>query len=152
MTNAAIPAAQKPALLTSALQTCRSGFMAVVVFSLCINVLMLTAPLYMMQVYDRVLSSRSGETLLLLLLIALLALGVMGALDALRGFLMNKMGAWMDGHLSGTILSESVMAHLRRGGLPSVQGLRDLSTVRNFLTGAGIFPILDAPWAPIFLI
>ena len=142
----------RPSLLSQAFSTCRNGFVAVLVFSLCINVLMLTAPLYMMQVFDRVLSSRSGDTLVLLLLIATLALGVMGALDAVRTFLMNRMGAWMDGHLSGAVLGEAVMGYLRRGGSPTVQGLRDLSTVRSFLTGAGVFPILDAPWAPIFIV
>ncbi len=142
----------RPSLLSQAFSSCRNGFVAVLVFSLCINVLMLTAPLYMMQVFDRVLSSRSGDTLVLLLLIATLALGVMGALDAVRTFLMNRMGAWMDGHLSGAVLGEAVMGYLRRGGSPTVQGLRDLSTVRSFLTGAGVFPILDAPWAPIFIV
>ena len=150
MTSAAIHPPE-PSILAKALLTCRNGFIAVGLFSLCINLLMLTAPLYMMQLFDRVLSSRSGDTLLLLLLIATLALGVMGALDAIRGYLLTRISGWLDGHLSGTVLSESVAAHLRNGGVPTVQGLRDLGTVRGFVSGPGMFPILDAPWAPIFL-
>lgn len=151
MTVAASPHADTSPLI-KALAVCRGGFSAVLVFSLFINVLMLTAPLYMMQVFDRVLSSRSSDTLLMLLLIATFALLVMGLLDAVRGFLMVRMSGWLDGHLSGQVLTETVSGQLRRGAQPSVQGLRDLSNLRQFLTGPGMFPILDAPWAPVFIV
>lgn len=138
-------------LLKDALSTCRGAFGAVILFSLCINLLMLTAPLYMLQVFDRVITSRSADTLLYLTLVALVALLVLAGLETVRTLLMVKVSLWLDARLSGTVLTSSVTASLRQPGRPSVQALRDLSAIRSFLTGPGIFPILDAPWTPIFL-
>jgi len=143
----------KPAsgLLADALAACRGGFAALALFTFGINLLMLTAPLYMMQVFDRVLLSRSAETLILLTLIACFALLVMGGLDACRGFLMVRISDWLDRRLAGVLLADSIGVPLRSGGEASVQSLRDLSTYRTFLTGPAMFPILDAPWSPIFI-
>lgn len=138
-------------VLKDAIAACRGGYLSVAVFSLFINLLMLTVPIYMMQVFDRVLTSRSSETLIMLLLICAVALLVMAGLDAVRGYLMVRISAWADDRLGGPMLAESIRGHLRRGGDASVQGLRDLTTVRIFLTGPGIFPIMDAPWTPIFV-
>ena len=138
-------------VLKDAFAACRGGFLAVAVFSLFINLLMLTVPLYMLQIFDRVLTSRSTETLVMLLLIAGAALLVMAGLDGLRGVLMVRISSWLDGRLGGPVLAESISGQLRKGGEPSVQGLRDLTTVRTFLTGPGVFPIMDAPWTPIFV-
>lgn len=143
--------AQHSHALRAALGNCRNGFLAVVLFSLCINVLMLAAPVYMLQVFDRVLSSQSTETLLFLTLMAGIAFLALAALEAVRNSIMVKLGLWLDRFLGGKILSGSVTAALQRGSDPSVQGLRDLATFRTFLTGASIFPILDAPWTPIYL-
>ena len=120
-------------------------------FSLFINVLMLTAPLYMLQVFDRVLTSRSVETLVMLTLIAGAALMALGALDALRGAALVRIGTWLDGRIGGPVLAASIAAAVRTGEGASVQKLRDLSTLRTFLTGPGIFPVMDAPWTPIFV-
>ena len=138
-------------LLEDALSACRAGFMAVVVFSLFINVLMLTAPLYMLQIFDRVIASRSGDTLLYLTLIAGVALLTLAALELSRTRVMVGLSTWLDRRLSGRVLEASIGASVAAGGAPSIQGLRDLSTVRTFLTGPGMFPILDAPWTPIFI-
>ena len=105
----------------------------------------------MLQVFDRVITSRSTDTLLYLTLVALVALAVLAALEMVRTVLMVRMSSWLDSRLSGTILTGSVMASLDRPGRPSVQGLRDFASIRSFVTGPGIFPILDAPWTPIFL-
>ena len=137
--------------MKGALAACRGGFFAVVFFSLCINLLMLVTPLYMLQIFDRVLSSRSTDTLLFLTLIAGIALLTLGVLEAVRNSVMVRLGTWLDQHLSGAVLTGSVVATLQRGRDPSIQGLRDLSTFRTFLTGPAIFPIMDAPWTPIFL-
>ena len=94
-------ASQSP--LKTALTACRKGFLAVVVFSLFINLLMLTVPIYMMQIYDRVLSSRNTDTLIMLLLIGGVALLVLALLDAVRGSLMVRMSEWLDSHLSGQV-------------------------------------------------
>ena len=138
-------------LLAGAIAACRAGFLAVGVFSMLINALMLAVPLYMLQLYDRVLASRSTDTLLLLTAIAIAAVLTMAALESVRGHLMIRISTWLEGRLSGPVLSGSIATTLRAGGGPSVQGLRDVSTFRSFLGGAGIFPIMDAPWTPIFL-
>ncbi len=138
-------------LLGEALSACRGAFTGVVLFSLCINVLMLAAPLYMLQLFDRVLSSRSTDTLILLTVIAVGAILTLAALEVVRTNVMVGISTWLDRRLGGAVLTGSVTATLRQGKDPSVQGLRDLSTFRMFLTGPGIFPILDAPWTPIFI-
>jgi ATP-binding cassette subfamily B protein/ATP-binding cassette subfamily C protein len=139
------------ALLANALGTCRGAFVAVVIFTMCINLLMLSAPIYMLQVFDRVLSSRSTDTLVLLTLIVGVALATLAILEVARNQVMIRISDWLENRLGSSILAGSVEAALQHGGAPSAQGLRDLSTFKTFLTGPGMFPILDAPWTPIFL-
>ena len=139
-------------LLKDTLGACRGGFAAVTVFSLCINLLMLAAPLYMLQLFDRVLTSRSTDTLIMLTIVVGGAILALAALEAVRSHTMVRMSGWLDPQLSGAILSGSVVNTLRRSGDPSVQGLRDLQTFRTFATGPAIFPLLDAPWTPIFIV
>jgi ATP-binding cassette subfamily B protein/ATP-binding cassette subfamily C protein len=124
---------------------------AVLSFSFVINVLMLATPLYMLQVYDRVLASRSTDTLLLLTLIVIAALLTLATLEAVRAALMIRLGHWLDRRLSGSLLTASVVDALRHERDANAQGLRDLSLFRGFLTGPAIFPIMDAPWTPIYL-
>ena len=137
--------------LKDAFAACRQGFIALFVFSMAINLLVLASPIYMMQLYDRVLSSRSMDTLLLLTLIVLFAFAVMAGLEWVRGRLMVRVSSWLDHRLGGEVLMGSIVGALRRGTDHSAQSLRDLATFRSFLTGPSLFPILDAPWAPIFL-
>ena len=139
-------------LLEETLAAVRSVFLVVLLFSLCINVLMLAAPIYMLQVFDRVLSSRSTDTLLLLTLIICTALVAMTGLDAVRGNIMAKVGAWLDKRLAGTVLAGSISVPLKTGRDPSMQGLRDLHSLRAFLSGHEVLPFLDSPWAPIFIV
>jgi PrtD family type I secretion system ABC transporter len=136
--------------LSEALLRCRSGFVAIAAMSLVINVLMLTAPLYMLQVFDRVLTSQSVETLLYLTLLAGFAFLVYWGLDMIRRGAMVTIGTWLDARVGGDTLFASLATALGQGKA-SVQGLRDLGTLRTFLTGPAIFPILDAPWTPLFL-
>lgn len=137
--------------LKDALTACRAGFIALFFFSMAINLLVLASPIYMMQLYDRVLSSRSMDTLLLLTVIVLFAFAVMAGLEWVRGRLMVRVSSWLDRRLGGEVLTGSIVGALRRGNDHSAQSLRDLATFRSFLTGPSLFPILDAPWAPIFL-
>jgi PrtD family type I secretion system ABC transporter len=141
-----------PIAMRDALGACRGAFMAMFVFSVAINLLVLASPLYMMQLYDRVLNSRSMDTLLLLTVITLGAMIVMAALELVRGRLMVRVSGWLDARLAGEALIADVVASLNRGATPSAQGLRDLAGFRAFLTGPGMFPILDAPWVPLFLL
>jgi len=138
--------------LKDALNALRKGFYAVVVFSFAVNVLMLASPLYMLQIYDRVLTSRSMDTLMLLTLLVVFALLTLAALEAVRTSLMVRMSIWLDQKLAGSMLTASIINTLRTSSDANVQGLRDLTTLRTFLTGPGVFPVLDAPWAPIYLI
>ena len=138
--------------LSHAFQACKRGFYAVGLFSFCINLLMLTAPLYMLQIFDRVLSSRSGETLVLLTMVAAVALLILAILDSLRGIVLLRVGNWIDRRVSEEVLNASIMAALKAPEGGSVQGLRDIATIRGFIGGPSVFPIMDAPWTPIFLI
>jgi PrtD family type I secretion system ABC transporter len=141
-----------PPVLAQALVSCRRGFAAVVLFSACINLLLLAAPLYMLQVFDRVVTSRSMETLIYLTGMALAALVVAALLDVARTRVMVWLSLWLDERVGTDVLAAQIAARLRGRGDPSVQGLRDLSTVRSFLTGPAIFPFLDAPWSPVYLL
>ncbi|MEE9210709.1 MAG: type I secretion system permease/ATPase [Kiloniellales bacterium] len=140
------------AVLREAFGACRGGFRVVTLCSFGINVLMLTAPLYMLQVFDRVIASRSTDTLLYLTLIALAALVTLGALEVVRGRTMVKLGTWLDARLSVPVLAGSLAGAAEGNREPSVQGLRDLATLRGFVTGPAVFPILDAPWTPLFIV
>ena len=127
---------------------CRRQLLAIGLFSLCVNVLMLTSSLYMMQVYDRVLASGSTETLVLLSVIALGALGVMAALDAIRARVLGRLGTWFEAHLAPEALSRGLEAAL--ADLPyRAEALRDLGVIRSWLTGSGMLALFDAPWVPV---
>ncbi|MBI4182479.1 MAG: type I secretion system permease/ATPase [Proteobacteria bacterium] len=143
--------ARENPLLAQAIEACRKAALAVVLFSFCVNLLLLAAPIYMLQLYDRVLSSRSTETLIVLTLMAVAAILTMAALEVVRGHAMVKISTWLDKRLSGAVLAASIAGSIRSAGDPSVQGLRDLGTFRTFLTGPAVFPIMDAPWTPVFI-
>jgi len=152
MPRSSMPGAPKswPWAMRDALGACRSGFVSVFIFSLVINLLALTSSLYMMQVYDRVLASRNEVTLAMLTAMALAALLAMAGLELVRSRLMVRVGLWLDRRLGGPVLMSSIRGVLR-GGERSAQGLRDLGTFRTFLTGPSMFPLLDAPWVPLYL-
>lgn len=137
--------------LREAFAGCRGGFYAVILFSLLINLLMLVTPLYMLQLFDRVLASRSTDTLMVLTIISVLALLTMAGLMIVRGRILVWIGTWIDRRIGGSVLAAGIEGTII-GSEPSVQGLRDVSTVRTFLTGSGIFPLMDAPWSPIFIV
>lgn len=139
------------AALNRVVQGCRKAFIAVGLFSLAINLLMLTVPIYMMQMYDRVIASGNVDTLLVLTVIAIAGILAMSLVEMMRSRIMVRLGAWVDRTLSGPVLSGGMNDSLRAGGLTGASGLRELNTLRGFLTGAGVFPLLDAPWVPIFV-
>ncbi|WP_107851447.1 type I secretion system permease/ATPase [Oceanimonas marisflavi] len=127
------------------------GAMAwVLLFSMAVNLLMLATPIYMLQVYDRVLNSRSQDTLLLLTLMVLVALATMAALEVVRGWLMVRLSRWLDNHWANELLAAEIRA-AGQGGAPSVQGLRELERLRGFLCGPAVLALLDCPWVPVFL-
>jgi len=126
--------------------TCALGVLKrVAFFSFFINLLTLTSSIYMMQVYDRVLGSRSGPTLLYLTLFAGACLATLAALEVVRSRLLVRLGTRFDAQLSGLVFMRTLTAG--RSG----QGLRDLDQLRTFLTGPHILSLLDAPWMPIYI-
>ena len=135
-----------------ALSACRGAFAIIMAFSMAINILTLASPLYMMQVFDRVLTSRSIDTLVMLTLVVMLAIGVLTLIETIRTQMLARIGHWLDDRLGPVVFSGALKAALRCEAAPAAQGLRDLATLRGFLTGPGVAPLLDAPWAPIFII
>ncbi len=127
-----------------------SGLMwSILLFSMFTNLLMLTGPLYMLQVYDRVLGSRSEETLLALsILIAFLFL-MMGLLDYVRGRVAARIGARLQDGLDGRVFG-AALTRARRDGGPQT-GLQDLEAVQRLLSSPAFMAIFDIPWTPIFL-
>jgi ATP-binding cassette subfamily C protein/ATP-binding cassette subfamily C protein EexD len=129
---------------------CRSGYLAVVGMSFAINLLILTTSVYMLQVYDRVLTGRSIPTLIYLTIIALAALLAMGLLELLRSRTLVRIATWIDRVLSPLVFARSV-ENAVRGASYRTDATRDLSTVCKFLGGGGILSLCDAPWMPIYL-
>lgn len=124
---------------------------AVALMSVAVNLLLLASPLYMLQVFDRVLSGRSVETLLFLSLIVLAALLVMGALDACRSVVLARFGDWLDRRLGPDVMAASVEMAARPGATPTTAALADLAAVRQFLSSPGVGALFDAPWMPLFI-
>jgi PrtD family type I secretion system ABC transporter len=127
-------------------------FLYAALFSLAINLMLLVPPLYMLQVFDRVLSSRSEETLAVLSLAALIGLLVMALLDVLRSRLLAATGAALDRRLGPRVLEGLMAQTARPGGAGHVHGLRDVGTLRAFFSGQGLLAVFDAPWLPLFLL
>ena len=136
----------------AALKDCRQAFWSVALFSAVVNVLMLAGPLYMLQIYDRVLSSRSVPTLVALSIFLVGAYLFQGALDIVRSRIVVRAAALLDRRL-GTTVHKAVL-HLAiqsRHSRDAQQPVRDLDQIRAFLTSPGPIAIVDLPWMPVFL-
>jgi ATP-binding cassette, subfamily C, bacterial len=137
--------------LARALGACNRHFATAGAFSLGINLLYLAAPLYMLQVYDRVIQSTSKITLVMLTIALLIALAALAGLDLMRGRILARAGLRLDQRLAQRVVAATVDS-AAKGGYAASQPLRDFDLVRNFLSGAGINAIFDAPWAPIYVL
>jgi PrtD family type I secretion system ABC transporter len=133
------------------LRACSGAVGVIMLFSLAVNLLTLASPLYMMHVFDHVLSSRSGDTLVMLTLITTLAIAVLCLIDAIRSQVLVRVGNWLDDKLGPRVFAGALWTSLRSDPGRAAQSLRDLATVRGFITGPTVLPLLDAPWAPIFI-
>lgn len=127
-------------------------FIALTGFSFVINMLMLVPSIYMLQIYDRVLTSRNKETLLVITLITLFMFVVLAAMEWVRSQIMIVAGNRMDEMLSGRAFAVAFENALKSGAGNASQVFQDVTAVRQFLTGHGLFAFLDAPWSPIYLI
>ena len=138
--------------LSQALAACRSSFVSAGFFSLFINLLLLVPIIYMLQVYDRVLTSNSESTLLMLTLITLFLFLVMGGLEWVRAQILIVAGTRLDRLLGARVFDSVFRQTLASGGrVASAQPLGDLLQLRQFLTGPGLFAFFDVPWLPIYI-
>ena len=137
--------------LKEALFASRRLLVGVGLFSIFVNLLMLTGPLYMMQVYDRVLGSRSVETLLALSLLVVFLYGLMGVLDYARGRILARIGARFQAGLDQRVFD----AMIRRSAVapdPNAQtGLSDLESIQRLIASPVLMAGFDIPWTPFFL-
>jgi ATP-binding cassette, subfamily C, bacterial len=141
----------RPDEVVAVLKACRHHFATAAVFSLAINLLYLASPIYMLQVYDRVISSGSEVTLLMLTLMMLFAFAALAGLDCVRAGLLTRASTRIDRLLSARVVGAMMEASVR-GGAQQHQGLRDFDSYRLFITGSGITAIFDLPWTPTYIL
>jgi PrtD family type I secretion system ABC transporter len=132
------------------LQACQGYFVTAAIFSLAINLPYLAGPLFMLQVYDRVISSGSEITLLMLTIALLLAYLSLAGLDAVRARVLTRTSIRLDQTIAPRVMTAIIDRSASAGGARS-QLLRDFDTFRQFITGSGIHAIFDLPWAPIYI-
>lgn len=137
--------------LEVALREARPALTGVAAFSMLINLLMLASPLYMMQLYDRVLPSRSVPTLIALSVLFVGIVAVIGGFEFLRSRVMVRMGTGLDRRLAARVFDAIVQRDVGGAGKHRDQPLQDLTQLRTFLTGPGLFAFFDAPWVPIYV-
>jgi len=138
--------------LEKALYTCRSAFYTAAFFSLFINILMITPAIYMLQVYDRVLSSSSEATLMVITTIVLFLFVAMGFLEWMRSLILVRVSTKLETLLNTRLFNISFKQSLYSGGKNNNgQPLEDLTALRQFMTGNGLFAFFDLPWMPIYI-
>jgi ATP-binding cassette subfamily C protein len=139
--------------LGDALRACRGAFIGVGLMSCIINLLYLTGSIFMLEVYDRVLPSRSVPTLVGLIVLAVGLYMAQGILDLIRGRILGRVGTSLDEALNARVFDTIVRLPLTVGGRnEGLQPLRDLDNVRSFLGGMGPSAFFDLPWLPFYLL
>jgi ATP-binding cassette subfamily C protein len=137
--------------VVTALAKSRGAWTALLLFSILINVLALTSSLYMLQLYDRVIPSRSVTTLVGLTMLMLLLFGSYGILDVVRSRVLHDVGLRIDRDLRARVSGLVLALPLVRSGVDAMQPQRDLDQVRAFVAGPGPVALFDLPWLPIYL-
>ncbi len=139
--------------VASALTQTRKAFYGIAALSAVTNILMLTGPLFMMQVYDRVLTSRSVPTLVALTLLALGIYAFLGVLEMMRSKILLQIGRRIDEELSEPTFNTVLSLPLAMAkGDAVAQPLRDLDQIRGFMSGSGPIAICDLPWMPLYIL
>lgn len=152
MTGRDRPSPSPAAPVTKAVRDCRRALVSVGVFTGIINILMLTGSFFMLQVYDRVIPSRSLPTLIGLFALIVALYAFQGLFDAIRGRLLVRIGASLDQRLSLYAYEAVVKLPMVTGARPDgLQPVRDLDQVRGFLSGLGPTALFDLPWMPLYL-
>jgi PrtD family type I secretion system ABC transporter len=137
--------------LKSALRACAGSLGLVFAYSCSYNLLLLAPSIYLLQIYDRVLSSRSGDTLLMLTLIVAFTVVVGGVLDALRRAVLGRMGEWLEEELHPAALSACFKYAYEADRARASEAYRDLVSLRQFAQSGACSTLLDALWTPLFL-
>ena len=139
--------------LSAALASCRSAFIATALFSGMSNILMLTGAIFMLEIYDRVLPSHSVPTLVALIILATSLYTALGILDLIRGRILVRVGASLDETISDRVYDALVCLPLKAGNRgDGLQSLRNLDSLRSFLSGMGPIALFDLPWIPLYLV
>ena len=142
---------KRPSFLADASKAIRPGFATAIVFSFFVNLLAFVGPLYMLQVYDRVLGSRNIGTLVALTIIAGFLLIVYAALEKIRSSILVRLGLLFADKAKSPLFDTVLRGTIVQPGTNQAQALRDLDTIREFLTGTGLIAFCDAPWVPVFV-
>jgi PrtD family type I secretion system ABC transporter len=140
----------KDSEVKNAVRASRRALNATFVFSAFINILMLTGPIFMLQVYDRVLSSGSIPTLATLFVITAGMYGIIGLLELARSRIISRIGAEIDQRLSDRVFEASLRKSLATQGA-AAPALRELDSFRQFISGPAPITFFDAPWTPVYL-
>lgn len=138
--------------IAAAIWALRRPFYVVGGFSFLINMLMLVPTIYMLQMYDRVLGSRNELTLIMITLITVGLFLLLAGLEWVRSRILVRVGAQFDAALNSRVFNAAFETNLRTNGANAGQALSDLTNIRQFITGNGLFAFFDAPWFPIYLI
>jgi ATP-binding cassette subfamily C protein len=148
----AAPPGLRRSELGEALRACRGAFIGVALMSCIINLLYLTGSIFMLEIYDRVLPSRSVPTLIGLIILAAGLYIAQGVLDLIRGRILGRIGTALDEALNARVFQTVVRLPLMIGGRnEGLQPLRDLDNVRGFLGSQGPGAFFDLPWLPFYL-
>ncbi|CAH58359.1 type I secretion system permease/ATPase [Ehrlichia ruminantium] len=142
----------KKSVLYTSLEKCKSVFWFIFWFSSAINLLMLFLPLYTSQVLDRVLTSGSVSTLVMLSAITIIAFACSAILEICRSLVMAKVGDWIDKVVTPDLIMKSISLTSIKSSTSSGEVIRDLGVVKSFITGFGIFSLFDTPWAVLYLV
>jgi len=137
--------------LRQARRESRGLYWFVGVFSFFANLLMLTGPLYMLQVYDRVLGSRSVETLIALSLLVVFLYGMMGLLDYARGRIMGRVAARFQARLDARVFDAVIRKSAVQPDENTTTGLRDLESIQRLMSSPVLMAFFDVPWTPFFI-
>jgi len=138
--------------IAAVLLASRMAFASTALFSCLVNILMLTGPLFMLQVYDRVLTSGSVPTLVVLIAIVIALYAYYGFLEYLRARILVRIGRRVEERLRDRVFDSMAEHALRRTQGIGGQPVNDLATIRQFLSGQGPFAFLDMPWVPVYLL
>ena len=138
-------------LLQRGFRTVRPAFVTAIVFSFFINLLVFVSPLYMLQIYDRVITSRNVYTLLTLTLIAAFLIIIYAVLEKVRSAVLVRAGLLFDTEIRSELFEKVLRGSLKQPNVAHHLVLRELDTVREFLTGGGLISFCDVPWVPIFV-